>query len=552
MSKMEYRAKEYTVQRNTRDSPMESLVIRRKVKVRGHSGKGRTRPLDNEGAHAKARWEARDCVVEVACGRSLDVGCEVSDTKVLGEANEDRGVTLALRESSNGDFQMRDPRLIICSAVIGAAVNASCGGAGATGADSGPSGDACPPGYECIGLDASTDAGIGVRDGRDSDASVDAGVANDGFSSDATSANDASLQGDAGHGQEAGLQQDAADAGGLPEGSSGGTDAMAPAPTPSPPSPLVVVGYRVVDAEQSAALSSIVMVSDTPTNTLHIFNQVTQQDRSIPLPAAPVAVAVDPSGLNAAVAYDAHVSSIDLQAATIRTTCALSSNAYDLALTRAGSAYVVPRTDQWVSLHSINLSTCSETMGTTLRAGSHIALHPSEVAVFTADQGLSPSRITRCDISGSSPSCTDAQGGADWGTYSYCGNLWISADGQRIYTACGVTLRVPGNVNGSSATYGGTLNGVTSVAHMSEGSFAQQVALIPGSTDTMVRIHETAFLGFVKQVNIPAFPLPDGGSTTAHGRFVFTTSAVDMLYVVVQADSSSGALNDFAIASFRP
>jgi hypothetical protein len=307
-----------------------------------------------------------------------------------------------------------------------------------------------------------------------------------------------------------------------------------------------------VDAEQSAALTSIVMVSDTPTNTLHIFNELTQQDRSIPLPAPPMAVAVDPSGLNAAVAYDAHVSWIDLQAATIRATCALSSNSYDLALTRAGSAYVVPRTDQWVPLHTVNLNTCTETTSSNLRAGSHVALHPSELAVFTADQGLSPSRVNRCDISGSTPSCTDAENNADWGTYDYCGNLWISADGQRIYTACGVTLRVSGNVNTSPATYGGTLNGVTSVAHMSEGTFAQEIALIPGSSDTMVRIHETGFLGFVKEVSIPTFPLPDGGSTPAHGRFVFTTSAVDMLYVIEQADPSSGALLDFAIASFRP
>ena len=73
----------------------------------------------------------------------------------------------------------------------------------------------------------------------------------------------------------------------------------------------------------------ILSISDTPANTLHIFNEVTQQDRSIPLPAPPIAVAVDPSGLNAAVAYDAHVSWIDLQAATIRASSGRFPAAYE-------------------------------------------------------------------------------------------------------------------------------------------------------------------------------------------------------------------------------
>jgi chitinase len=326
-------------------------------------------------------------------------------------------------------------------------------------------------------------------------------------------------------------------------------------------SSMLVLDYRVVDAEQSAALSSIVMISDTPSNTLHVFNEVSHADVSIPLPLPPVAVAVDPSGQKAAVAFDANVSWVDLTTATLVKTCALGSNAYDLTLSAAGVAYVVPRTDQWVSLHAVDLTTCTETTASVLRAGSHIVPHPSGLAVFTADQGLSPSRINRCDVTVAPPNCTDAQNGVDWGTYNYCGNLWISADGQRIYTACGVTLRVPGNVNGSPCTYGGTLSGVTSVTHMAEAPSAQQIVLIPGvatfgstsaKEDTVVRIHETAFLGLVTEFSLPSFPLPAGTASASHGRFVFTTSTLDSLDVIVQADPSSAALHDFAIASFKP
>jgi chitinase len=390
------------------------------------------------------------------------------------------------------------------------------------GSEAGAAPPACPSGFVCVPFDASTGGVHGAADGgpeAGADATVEGGPVTD-----------------------ASTAIDAADAMVVHDGGA----------TPAPPSPELVLHYRVVDAKQSAALASLVIVSDTPSNALHIFNEQTQADQPVALPAAPVAVAVEPRGLRAAVAYDAHVSWVDLQAGTILATCNLSSNAYGLALTDAGIAYVVPRTDQWVPFHSINLSTCTETTSSNLYAGQHAALHPSQLAVFTADQGLSPSRINRCDISASPPTCTDAENSADWGTYNYCGNLWISADGQRIYTACGVTLRVPGNVNGSPATYGGTLSGVSAIKYMDEAPAAQEIAVIPSNTDSLVRIHETQYLGFVRQVSLPSFPLPDAGSSVAHGRFVFTTPTLDMLYVILQADASSGALDDFAVASFRP
>jgi hypothetical protein len=284
----------------------------------------------------------------------------------------------------------------------------------------------------------------------------------------------------------------------------------------------------------------------------------------VALPAPPVAVAVDATGLTAAVAYDAHVSWVDLRAGTVKATCAVSSDAYDVALTSAGVAYVMPRTDQWVSLHAVNLATCAETLeGGEIYAASHLALHPSEKALFAADQGLSPSRVDRCDLTASPVACTDSEGSADWGTYGFCGNVWASADGQRLYSACGVTLRVPGNVTVDLCTYGGTLDGVSFLEHLSEAPAAQRVVLIPAAeyvdpslgqsdADTVVRVHETQYLGFVSQYEIPPFPLANGAGATAHGRFVFTTPSMDTIDVVVQADPSSGALDDYAVVTMKP
>jgi hypothetical protein len=329
-----------------------------------------------------------------------------------------------------------------------------------------------------------------------------------------------------------------------------------------------VLSYRVVDAKFSVALSSIVIASDTPSNTLHIYDTQAQADRAVALPLAPVAVALDSTGLTAAVAHDAQVSWVDLKAGALTATCSVSSNAYDVALSSTGTVYVMPRTDQWITLHAVDRSSCSEAASgaSLLYAGSHIAMHPSEKALFAADQGLSPSRIDRCDLTVSPIACSDSEGTADWGTYEYCGNLWLSADGQRIYSACGVTLRVPGNVTTDYASYGGTLAGVTRVQHLSEAPQAERVVLIPGvdpysnpypqaadaNADSVVRVHETQYLGFVAQYELPRFPLAGSATAVAHGRFAFTTPAMDVIYAIVQADPSSGALNDYAIVALSP
>jgi hypothetical protein len=218
-------------------------------------------------------------------------------------------------------------------------------------------------------------------------------------------------------------------------------DANYPAGSVPPTSATVsALAYGVVDAKYSTALSSIVIVSATPTSALHLYDVTTASDRSVALPEAPVAVAVAPNGLTAAVAFDAQVSLVDLTSGTITTTCAVSSDAYDVALSSTGIAYVLPHTGGDVPVHAIDFSSCNEVLGGVFSAPSRIALHPSEQALFIAEQGLYPSRILRCDVSSSPAECVDSADDADWGTYETCGNLWISADGARIYSACGVTI----------------------------------------------------------------------------------------------------------------
>ncbi len=307
------------------------------------------------------------------------------------------------------------------------------------------------------------------------------------------------------------------------------------------------LGYEVVDAKQSAALGSLVIAASSPTNALYFYDLATGADVPFGLPMTPVALAVDATGLFAAVAFDAHVAWVDLKAQTIKAMCPLSSDASDVALTTSGVAYVVPATDHWVPIHVIDLATCAETLASNVWAGARLALHPNQQVLFLT-QDLDPESITQCDRTASPVSCVDAEGGADWGTYTFGNSVWVSADGTRLYSGGPATL-VQGGDAGSVWTYGGSLPGVSAVQTLDEAPQVARVALVPSDSawdpssvnaDTVVRVHETQYLGLVGQYALPSVPAAGGGSAPAHGRFVFAMSGMQGVYVIVQGDAEDG------------
>lgn len=324
-----------------------------------------------------------------------------------------------------------------------------------------------------------------------------------------------------------------------------------------------VLDYRVVDAEFDAAHSRIVAVSGTPTKALHLIDVTSLSDRIINLPSAPIAVSVDAGGHKAAVAYNADVSLVDLDNGVVVKTCPLDTSPFDVALTSQGIAYVMPRESQWQSLRRIDLTNCTTTKSPSpIYSPSYLKLHPAEIAIFTAEIGVSSEAIIRCDLQTSHFVCDYSTEFSPYWEKSACGNLWMSSDGQRIYTACGATQRIPGDVIQSPCTYGGTLAHASHIQHLADAIQAKRVAFIPHvdgraskpnpNEDTVVVIDETDFLGFVAAYQIPRFPTTPGHSAVSHGQFVFTTPTMDSLYIIARADASSGANKDFAIVKIIP
>lgn len=314
------------------------------------------------------------------------------------------------------------------------------------------------------------------------------------------------------------------------------------------------LAFNVVDAEYNKPFNKIIMVSSAPTYQLHIYDPITNQDTAVGLNLTPTSVSVSPDGLFAAVGHNAYISYVNLTTATLVRTIPVTADVFDIVLPANGYAYAFPRIDQWVQIHAINLATGAEILSTApnIRAGTRAKLHPGGTSIYGADNGLSPSEVQKYDISSGTPVLL--YDSPYHGDYPMCGDLWMSEDGLRIFTKCGNVFRATSTQAGD-ITYNGALQNLTSIAHLSHSSAIGKVAAIPANSyfvldsDTEIRTFGYDYLTFEQSIPLPRF-IFGNGNYAGHGKFVFYNSDGSKVFVVVQADASSGALYDYGIVIY--
>ena len=314
------------------------------------------------------------------------------------------------------------------------------------------------------------------------------------------------------------------------------------------------LGFRVIDAEYSKALNKVIMVSSTPANQLHIYDPVANQDLPVALNLPPTSVSVSPDGLFAAIGHNAYISYVNLTTATLLSTLPVTADISDIVLAGNGYAYAFPRIDQWVQIHAVNLATGAESLSTApnIRAGTRAKLHPGGTAIYGADNGLSPSEVQKYDISTGAPVLL--YDSPYHGDYPMCGDLWMSEDGLRIFTKCGNVFRATSSRT-DDITYNGALQNLGSIMHLSHSSAIGKVIAIPANTfsvldsDTEIRTFAYDFLTFEQSVPLPRFII-GSRNYVGHGRFVFYNSDASKTFVVLQADSTSGAIYDYGVVTY--
>jgi hypothetical protein len=318
------------------------------------------------------------------------------------------------------------------------------------------------------------------------------------------------------------------------------------------------LSHDVVDAEYSAALDAIVMVSAKPTSSLYLYDTATGTERELQLSKVPTAVAISPDGQSAAVGHDALITVVELTSigqsgAPAPVLLNLTTEAFDLIFDARGFVHAFPRTDQWVDAHSVEIATNIERLGTgTLRAGTHAKLHPSGDFVYTADNGLSPSDIAKFDIrAGIAAGLYDSPYHGD---YEMCGDLWLKQDGSVIYTKCGNTFRTS-TTRSEDMVYNGRLQLSASQSYgyqidsLSQSEATHEIMLLEADwyqcnvanyrCYTHLGLYESEFLNRTAVYSLA--PIAAGSSTySQRGLFVFHSADGEHRYMLSRLFAFSG------------
>jgi len=317
---------------------------------------------------------------------------------------------------------------------------------------------------------------------------------------------------------------------------------------------LAPLAHRVLDAEYSKALDAIVMLDEAP-NALYVYDPVTKAEKKVLLPLPGTSVGVAPDGLTAVVGHNAFVTNVDLVAGTIIKTWPVAAVLGDVVVAGNGYAYLFPSTPSFDTIHSLNLATGAEvTTGSFLGfEGTRARLHPDGTAIYGADNNVSPADIRKFDISGGAT--VTGYDSPYHGDYPMCGDLWLSEDGARIFTACGNVFRAT-STRTTDMTYAGALEATTRVRHLVDSTAAGEVLAVPGlgflgtgHEDEQLLVFASDFLTRKPSVPVSPFITP-AGTFTGHGRFVFRGANGTSRWALVQADAASAMLKDFAVMSF--
>ncbi|NVJ49124.1 MAG: hypothetical protein HWE11_01980 [Gammaproteobacteria bacterium] len=298
----------------------------------------------------------------------------------------------------------------------------------------------------------------------------------------------------------------------------------------------------VIDAEYSKSQDKLLIAEAYP-NIINIYDAQSDSNVELDLVLPPTSVSVSPNGLVAAVSHDSEITVVDVANQSISKVISVSAPINDLAVSDNGLIYALSSVE--FGIRTIDIALAQEVdlaynATNEIRPGSSIRLNPFSQEVIIA---YAQPKLEKYTVSGSYPRNPIAYPYTG-SPYPTCGNLWLSADGARVYTQCS-NIFLSNNL-----VYDGSFGELSAVNHATHSLTNEEVAVIPsGSKDTELQIYTDALFTFKEAIALPKF-LYNGGVFDGHGKFVFYNTNEDQFYVIMQADESSAMVNDFGIVVY--
>lgn len=313
---------------------------------------------------------------------------------------------------------------------------------------------------------------------------------------------------------------------------------------------LWALDHKVIDAEYNTARDVLVTVSANPSR-LNIVDPVAKTIRSVSLTRTPTSVSIQPDGRYAAVGHDGLVTLINLTVPAVEHAYTIRSNSCDVVLAGNGYIYVFPRTDQWVGIHAVNISTGVEDSSVTIYAGTTGRLDASGTSIYGATNGLIPSDLQKYDIRSGLPQSLGKS--PYWGEHDFKGLVWVSDDGTRLFSR-GADVFTSSSVHAQDMIYTAHLAGMTTAQWVTGSAAAGRIFAMPSSAASEFRVYDGSSLSLRGTVPLPSFAVTaSDGSTKFYAavpQYVFVDATGKKIFTVVSAATGSGLSLDWAIATY--
>jgi hypothetical protein len=171
--------------------------------------------------------------------------------------------------------------------------------------------------------------------------------------------------------------------------------------------------------------------------------------------------------------------------------------------------------------------------------------------MYGADNGISPSDIEKYDIQkGAASMLYDSPYHGD---YPMNGNLWLSEDGDRIFTR-GKTVLRSSELKTEDMYYNGNIAVTNQIQSLFHSKSAGQFFVLTRNTsnwttiacDPDLYVFNYNYLNYLGKFTLESF-MSNNQLYSAEGNFVFANSTGKQIYVLTKANSGAGLLYEWAL-----
>lgn len=189
-----------------------------------------------------------------------------------------------------------------------------------------------------------------------------------------------------------------------------------------------LISGKIIDAKYDRNFDKIIAVSD---QSVRVIDPVTKSETTIALSMTATCISVSPDGNFAAVGHNGSISYIDLNTKSV-TTYSVGTAVYDVVLAGNGYVYIFPESGTYnTHIYNLNFKNGNITIsgGTSYYTKAIAKLHPSGNYIYTIESMVSPSNITKYDITKGNASFVYASDNS----YNFRNNLWFSETGDYLF-----------------------------------------------------------------------------------------------------------------------